>query len=167
LRRPRRRIAARDPQRGNAVDGDRGELCTNSNWRSVAKVLCAHRKKHRPRKEPAMNPLEQKAADVAQLASTLLANGYYQGDDIAPGMRGEVPLRLMYALRDAGVQRWQLEALVLALRDIGEAAHSSRRPGWTRRRSSIRWHPRRRRSASGPSRDCSTARRPRWCCSRT
>jgi len=58
-----------------------------------------------------MNPLEQKAADVAQLASTLLANGYYQGDDIAPGMRGEVPLRLMYALRDAGVhagssRRW-------------------------------------------------------------
>ena len=69
-----------------------------------------------------MNPLEQKAADVAQLASTLLANGYYQGDDIAPGMRGEVPLRLMYALRDAGVQRWQLEALVLAVRDLGEAA---------------------------------------------
>jgi hypothetical protein len=68
------------------------------------------------------HPLEQKAAAVAQLARTLLANGYYHGDDIAPDMRGEVPLRLMYALRGAGVQRWQLEALALAVRDIGEAA---------------------------------------------
>lgn len=67
------------------------------------------------------HPLEQKAAGVEQLARTLLANGFYHGDGIAPEMRGEVPLRLMYALRDAGVQRWQLEALVLAVRDIGEA----------------------------------------------
>ena len=67
-------------------------------------------------------PLEQVAAGVAQLARTLLANGYYHGENIAPEMRGEVPLRLMYALRDAGVQRWQLEALVLAVRDLGEAA---------------------------------------------
>jgi hypothetical protein len=67
-------------------------------------------------------PLEQTAAGIAQLARSLLANGYYQGETIAPEMRAEVPLRLMYALREAGVQRWQLEALVLAVRDIGEAS---------------------------------------------
>jgi hypothetical protein len=69
-----------------------------------------------------MNSREQKAAAVEQLARALLAGGYYDGDKIAPAMLGEVPLRLMYVLRDAGVQRWQLEALTLAVRDIGDKA---------------------------------------------
>lgn len=70
-----------------------------------------------------MNSLHKAAADMRQLAHTLFPGGFYNAaGDLAPEFRGEVPLRLMYALRDAGVQRWQIEALTLALRDIGEAA---------------------------------------------
>ena len=70
-----------------------------------------------------MNTLQKAAADIRQLAQTLFASGFYNAaDELAPEFRGEVPLRLMYALRDAGIQRWQLEALTLALRDVGEAA---------------------------------------------
>ena len=70
-----------------------------------------------------MNALQQAAADIRQQAQTLFARGFYTASgDVAPEFRAEVPLRLMYALRDAGVQRGQLEALTLALRDVGEAA---------------------------------------------
>jgi hypothetical protein len=70
-----------------------------------------------------MSTLQKAAADVRQLAQTLFQGGFYNAaGEMAPEFRGEVPLRLMYALRDAGVQRWQLEALTLALRDVGEAA---------------------------------------------
>ena len=70
-----------------------------------------------------MNTLQKTAADIRQLAQTLFASGFYTAaDELAPEFRGEVPLRLMYALREVGVQRWQLEALTLALRDAGEAA---------------------------------------------
>jgi hypothetical protein len=70
-----------------------------------------------------MNTLQKAAADIRQLAQALFASGFYNAaDELAPEFRGEVPLRLMYALRDAGIQRWQLEALTLALRDVGEAA---------------------------------------------
>jgi hypothetical protein len=70
-----------------------------------------------------MNTLQKAAADVRQLAQTLFQGGFYNAaGEMAPEFRGEVPLRLMYALRDAGIQRWQLEALTLALRDVGEAS---------------------------------------------
>ena len=69
-----------------------------------------------------MNTLQMAAADVRQLAQTLFQRGFYNAaGEMAPEFRGEVPLRLMYALREAGIQRWQLEALTLALRDVGEA----------------------------------------------
>ena len=44
------------------------------------------------------------------------------GPEPAPEFRSEVPLRLMYGLRDSGVQRWQLEALTLTLRDVALGA---------------------------------------------
>lgn len=70
-----------------------------------------------------MNTLQKAAADILQLAQTLFQGGFYNAaGEMAPEFRGEVPLRLMYALREAGIQRWQLEALTLALRDVGEAA---------------------------------------------
>jgi len=69
-----------------------------------------------------MNTLQKAAADIRQLAQTLFQGGFYNAaGEMAPEFRGEVPLRLMYALREAGIQRWQLEALTLALRDVGEA----------------------------------------------
>jgi len=70
-----------------------------------------------------MNTLQKAVADIRQLAQTLFSGGFYDATgELAQEFRAEVPLRLMYALRDAGVQRWQLEALTLTLRDVGEAA---------------------------------------------
>jgi hypothetical protein len=69
-----------------------------------------------------MKPRQNIAADIRQAAQALFAGGFYRAGEPAPEFRSEVPLRLMYALRDAGIQRGQLEALVLALRDAGEAA---------------------------------------------
>jgi hypothetical protein len=69
-----------------------------------------------------MNKREQAAADVRQVARALFAERFYDGDALKQAFRSELPLKLMYALREAGTQRWQLEALVLALRDLGEAA---------------------------------------------
>jgi hypothetical protein len=69
-----------------------------------------------------MNDVRKAALDIEQLVRELFAEGFYRGDELADVIRAEAPLRLMYALRDAGIQRWQLEAFVLALRDVGEAA---------------------------------------------
>lgn len=69
-----------------------------------------------------MNKRQQAAADVRQVAQALFAEPFYDADELRQAFRSEVPLKLMYALREAGIQRWQLEALVLALRDVGEAA---------------------------------------------
>jgi hypothetical protein len=70
-----------------------------------------------------MNSLQKSVADMQALAQTLFPGGFYDAaGEIAPEFRSEVPLRLMYGLRDAGVQRWQIEALTLTLRDVGEAA---------------------------------------------
>ncbi|HET9645690.1 MAG TPA: hypothetical protein VFP68_20565 [Burkholderiaceae bacterium] len=68
-----------------------------------------------------MNDVRKAALDIEPLAQQLFAGGFYRGDDVAEVVRAEAPLRLMYALRDAGIQRWQLEAFVLALRDVGDA----------------------------------------------
>ncbi|HET7526583.1 MAG TPA: hypothetical protein VFK10_11630 [Burkholderiaceae bacterium] len=70
-----------------------------------------------------MNSLEKSVSDMRALAQTLFPGGFYDtAGELAPEFRSEVPLRLMYGLRDSGVQRWQLEALTLTLRDVGEAA---------------------------------------------
>jgi len=66
--------------------------------------------------------VEQAATEVAQTAKEVFANGFYDGETPLPDLRSEMPLRLMYALRNGGIQRWQVEALVLALRDVGDAA---------------------------------------------
>ena len=71
-----------------------------------------------------MNTLQRPRPTSGSLRSTLFQGGFYNAaGEMAPEFRGEVPLRLMYALRDAGIQRWQLEALTpRAGATVGEAS---------------------------------------------
>jgi hypothetical protein len=56
------------------------------------------------------------------VASTLFGTGFFVGDALREELRAEAPLRLAYALREAGVHPDSVHALALAVRDVGDAA---------------------------------------------
>jgi hypothetical protein len=59
---------------------------------------------------------------VGSVASALLGTGFFVGDAMREELRAEAPLRLAYALRDAGVHPDRVHALALAVREVGDAA---------------------------------------------
>lgn len=58
---------------------------------------------------------------VRETAEDVLKGGYHDGTEIRPELKHEAPLLLTHALRAAGVQRWQLEAFGMAVRDVGDS----------------------------------------------
>ncbi len=59
---------------------------------------------------------------VRELSSTLFGTSFFVGDAMREELRAEAPLRLAYALRDAGVHPDSVHALALAVREVGDAA---------------------------------------------
>jgi hypothetical protein len=59
---------------------------------------------------------------VGEVASALFGSGFFVGDALREELRAEAPLRLAYALRDAGVHPDSVHALALAVREVGDAA---------------------------------------------
>ena len=59
---------------------------------------------------------------AADVANECLAHGFFDGAELRDVVRSELPLRLMYELREAGVQRWEVEALSLAVRESADAS---------------------------------------------
>src|SRR5262249_42470052 len=59
---------------------------------------------------------------VGEVASVLFGSGFFVGDALREDLRAEVPLRLAYMLRDAGVHPDSVHALALAVREVGDPA---------------------------------------------
>jgi hypothetical protein len=58
---------------------------------------------------------------LKEVASTLFGTGFFVGDALREELRAEAPLRLAYALGEAGVHPDSLHALALAVREVGDA----------------------------------------------
>jgi len=62
----------------------------------------------------------QAGQSLKEAASTLFATSFFAGDALREELRAEAPLRLAYALGEAGVHPDSLHALALAVREVGD-----------------------------------------------
>lgn len=62
----------------------------------------------------------QAIRSTAEVARAAFSPGFFTGATLREEHRTETGLRLAYALRAEGLQPWQLHALALAVRDVGD-----------------------------------------------